>query len=165
MIKELLSKSDEVNVSEVTVRGFFRAQIVDSKSGKIVGDSGWIKNKLTNNGLINLVHLLGGSAASYQVGYAALGTQTAAVNMTQTDIIGRTNSFRAVNTTTSGTATLTCTASFASSDLGASCEVGAAGLYKTNSAGSLIAMNTFATSQWNTNQDFNLTYEIRFQTA
>lgn len=156
------TKAKEV---EVMVRGFFRAQLVNSETGKIEGDTGWIKNKMTNNGLVNLADLLGAQAGSYVVGYGALGTQTAAVNMTQTDLVGRTASFNSLNLSTSGTATLTCTCSFASSQLSASCEVGAAGLYKTNTAGSLICAQTFATSQWNTNQDFNLTYQIRFQTA
>ena len=64
----------------VKVKGFFRLQGVDSKTGKIVHDSGWIENKLTNNGLVNLADRLVGSGG-YAVGYAAVGTQTSAVNM------------------------------------------------------------------------------------
>lgn len=153
------------SATRVRIRGFLRGQSIDPITKRVMGDTGWIENTLTNNGLINLANLLGAQAGSYVAGYAALGTQTAAVNMTQTDLIGRTNSFQALNLATSGTATLTCTASFSSSDLSASCSVGAAGLYKTNTAGSLIAAQTFATSAWNTNQDFNLTYQIRFATA
>jgi hypothetical protein len=147
------------------IKGFIRGQITDGNTGKVVGDTGWIENKATNEGLTNLARLLGAQAGSYIVGWAALGTQTDAVNMTQTDMSGRTHSFKALNLSTSGTCTLTCTASFGSASLSASCNVGAAGLYKTDSAGSMIAMQTFATSQWNTNQDFNLTYQLRFGTA
>jgi len=147
------------------VRGFFRGQIVNSKTGKICGDTGWIENKATNEGLTNLARLLGAVAGSYAISYAALGTQNTAVDMTQTDLVGRTHSFKAINLTTSGTCTLTCTASFGSASLSASCSIAAAGLFKTDSAGSLIALQTFVASQWNTNQDFNLTYQLRFGTA
>lgn len=151
--------------STLTVRGFIRGQIVDPKTGKIEGDTDWIENKLTNAGLTVLADLIGGGANSYKVGYAAAGTQTDAVNMTQTDIIGQTHSFMTVATGTSGTCTQTFTVDFGSASLLASCSVGGVGLYKTNSAGSLVAMQTFATSQWNTNQDFNVTYQLRFATA
>lgn len=152
------------NVSRASIRGFIRGQLIDGKTKKIVGDSGWVENKLTNDGLQNLAKLLGGIAGSYIVGYAVLGTQTAAFDMSQTALIGTTNSFASLDISTSGS-TLICTASFASSNLGASCEVGAAALHKTNALSSLEAGQTFATSQWNTNQDFNLTYQIQFQTA
>lgn len=151
--------------SNIAVRGFFRAQIVDKKTGKIVGDSGWTKNKLTNAGLTVLADLISAGANSYQVNYMAAGTQTAAVDMSQTDIVGRTHSFVAVTPSTSGTATAQFTADFGSASLSGSCNIGAVGLFKTNSAGSCVALNTFATSQWNTNQDFNVTYQLRFATA
>lgn len=152
--------------SRVVVRGFLRVQSSDPKTGKVIADSGWVQNKLTNAGLTQLALLLAsGTSSGYCVGYAALGTQNTAVDMSQTDLVGRTNSFRAVTLSTSGTCTLTATASFSSSDLGGACNVAAAGLYKTNTAGSLIACQTFATSAWATNQDFNLTYQIRFATA
>lgn len=151
--------------STLTVRGFIHGQIVDPKTGKIHGDTGWIENKLTNTGLTVLADLIGAGANSYAVGYAAAGTQTDAVNMTQTAVLGTINSYRTVATGTSGTCTQTFTVDFGSASLTASCNVGAVGLYKTNSAGSLVAMQTFDTSQWNTNQDFNVTYQLRFATA
>lgn len=151
--------------SKLTVRGFIRGQIVDSKTKKIVGDSGWVENKLTNDGLTDLARLLGAVSGSYVVGYAAVGTQNTAVDMTQTDLVGRINSFRALNLATSGTATLTCTASFAGTALATTYTVAAAGLFKTNSVSSLFALQTFTGSAWATGQNFNLTYQIRFATA
>jgi hypothetical protein len=151
--------------SKLTVRGFIHAQIVDPKTGKIEGDTGWVENKLTNAGLTVLADLIGGGANSYAVGYAAAGTQTDPVNMTQTAVIGSVNSYRAIATATSGTCTQQFTVDFGSASLSAVCNVGAVGLHKTNSAGSMVAMQTFATSQWNTNQDFNVTYQLRFATA
>ena len=151
--------------SMLTVRGFIHGQIVDPKTGKIYGDTGEIENKLTNAGLTVLADLIGAGANSYVVGYAVAGTQTDAVDMSQTAVIGSTHSYKTVATGTSGTCTQTFTVDFGSASLSASCNVGAVGLYKTNSAGSLVAMQTFATSQWNTNQDFNVTYQLRFATA
>ena len=151
--------------SKLIVRGFLRGQLVDGKTKKVVGDSGWVQNKISNNGLADLALLLGAQANSYVLGYAALGTQTAAPDMTQTTIIGLVNTFKGINLSTSGTCTLVCTASFSSADLTASCVVGAAALYKTNTAGSMFANQTFTTSNWASNQDFNLTYQIRFATA
>lgn len=150
--------------SRLVVRGFLRVQGIDPITKKVIHDSGYVQNKVTNAGLTNLACLLG-SNNGYTVAYAALGTQSTAVDMSQTDIDGRVNSFRVVTLSTSGTCTLTATASFSSSDLAASCSVGAAGLFKTNSAGSMIACQTFTRSNWASNQDFNLTYQLRFATA
>jgi len=148
----------------IKMRGFVHGQIVDRKTGKIVGDTKWIKNKATNYGLTNLGNLIAGNSG-VAVGYAALGTQDAAVNMTQTDLIGRENSFQAITTSTSGTMTATFTCSFAGANNSDTITVGAAGLYKTNSAGSLVACATFTGSQMTTAQDFNLTYQLRFSTS
>lgn len=165
MTTKMKDKNEGQDLGIAKVRGFLRGQLIERPSGRIVGDTGWVENKATNEGLTNLARLLGAQAGSYAVGYAAVGTQTDPINMTQQDISGRTASFEALNLSTSGTCTLVCTASFASGDLGASCEIGAAALYKTDSSSSMVNAQTFATSQWNTNQDFNLTYEVRFQTA
>jgi hypothetical protein len=149
----------------IRVRGFLRGQLVDPKTGKIYGDTGWIQNKMTNAGLTQLALLVAGAAAGYSVGYMAAGTQTDAIDMSQTDVSGSVHSFVAPSSATSGTCTATFTVDFGSASLASSCEVGVVGLYKTDSAGSLIAAQTFATSQWNTNQDFNVTYQLRFATA
>lgn len=160
-----MARKKEKKYTELKVRGFFRGQLVESETGSIVGDTGWVQNKLTNEGLTDLARLISGAAGSYAVGYAVLGTQTDAVDMSQTAVSGPVNSYKAVSTGTSGTCTATFTVSFGSASLTASCEVGCAALHKTDSAGSMIAMQTFATSAWATNQDFNLTYQIRFATA
>jgi hypothetical protein len=68
---------------------------------------------------------------------------------------------------------MTCqfTASFAGSDNTDTIAVGAAGLdittpaNETQTTNSLVNAQTFATSNMATNQDFNLTYQVRFTTA
>jgi hypothetical protein len=155
-----------VKHTRVVVRGFLRGQLVNGETGKIEGDTGWIENQLVNFGLNSLGTYLASVAGSSGINYACMATQAVAMNITQASLSGTTNAVRAVNITTSGTMTVTYTASFASSDLGASCSVAAAGLYYTNSGNaSLFAGQTFSTSAWNTNQNFNLTYQLRFATA
>ena len=155
----------KAKTSKVSIRGFFRGQLVESGTGRIMGDTGWKENTLTNGGLTAIAQLVAGSAGSYVVGYMGVGTQTAAMNMSQTALVGSTAAFKALNLSTSGTCTLTCTAVFSSSDLAGSCNIGAVGLFKTNSDGSMLAGQVFGTSSWNTNQDFSLTYQLRFSTA
>src|SRR3990172_8121694 len=61
----------------IRARGFFRVQITDDKEGRtrIVGDSGWKENTVTNLGFQHyLVELLGAIAGSSQASYLALGT-------------------------------------------------------------------------------------------
>lgn len=133
------------------MRGMFRGNIVNP-DGSIAGDTGWVKNKATNFGLTNLALLIAGGGEA--IGYACLGTQTNAVNMTQTTLSGTGNSFQAIDTSTSGTCTATFTCSFAGAD--GALDVGAAGLYHTNSDGSMMQCQTFASSAMATNQNFNL---------
>lgn len=157
--------------AKLTVRGFFRGQLVNSETGKIEGDSGWVENAVTNTGLISLAAFMAGQAGSYRVSHMAVGEQTQAFNVTQTDLISRisdthaSSGFLSVSPSTSGTATATFTCQMASTIISASHTLGAVGLYYTSSAGSFIAGQTFATSQWNTNQDFNVTYQLRFATT
>lgn len=151
--------------SGIVIKGFLRVQLLDKKTGKIIGDSGYVQNKATNEGLTNFARFIAAQAGSYVVGYAAIGTQTAAVNVTQTDVIGRENAFKAVNVSTSGTCTATFTCSYDGSNNSAAINVGAAGLFKTDSAGSMVACQTFTTSNFSTNQNMNLTYQLRFATS
>jgi hypothetical protein len=52
----------------IKIRGFFKLQIEDGPSGKIVGDSGWIENQVTNLGFkLYLCDNIGASAGSKQI--------------------------------------------------------------------------------------------------
>lgn len=147
----------------VRIRGLMRGQLIDAKTGKIVGDTGWGDNKLTNYGLIDLANLLAGNSG-VAVGYAALGTQTASIDMTATNIMVE-NSFQAVTTSTSGTGNATFTVSFAGANNSGALTIGSFGLFKTDSVGSLIAARTYASSQMTTAQNFNVTHSISFATG
>ena len=65
----------EAKEKGITVKGAFRLNI--EEDGKIVGDSGWHENQVTNLGFNSyLVATLGSLAGSSYVSYMALGSGT-----------------------------------------------------------------------------------------
>jgi hypothetical protein len=151
----------------VQVKGFFRLNIVEN--GEVVGDSGWRENQVVDLGFSHyLVDLLGQGANSKQISRMMLGTGTAP-GASATTLPGELNTATYTRTTVSfantGSKTARFTATFASanSHITAAVTLQNIGIINnTTSAGTLMAGNTYATSQWNTNQDINATYEIRF---
>jgi hypothetical protein len=148
------------------IKGFFRLNI--EENGKIVGDSGWVENQITNLGYLNyLVKLIGKSSGSAQVGYVALGTGTAP-NATHTTLNGEimnSTQRKAVTFGSVSSTTAQFTATFASSDnfLTASANLSNIGLFATTATDdTLFAGNTYTSSTCGTNQNVNVTYQIRF---
>lgn len=155
------------NVEGIKIHGFSRVQI--EEDGKIVGDSGFIgPNQIVNLGFLNyLVKNIGQSSGSVQVGYVALGTGSepgAADTGLDGEIMSSTQR-KAVTFVNVGSTTAQFTATFASSDsfLSAAADLSNIGLFNTTATGDTIfAGNTFASSSCNTNQNVNVTYQIRF---
>ena len=152
--------------SAVKLRGFFRVNI--EEDGEIVGDSGWVENQVTNLGFkLYLADNIGKSAGSKQIGYVALGTGAAPASNATTlpgEISGSTQR-RAVTYSNVASNTAQFTATFASSDshLGGTSNLSNIGLYATTTTGdTLFAGNTYASSSCATNQNVNVTYQIRF---
>jgi hypothetical protein len=152
----------------VKVKGFFRLQIEDGPSGEIVGDSGWIENQVTNLGFkLYLADNIGASAGSKQIGYVALGTGAAPASnaVTLPGEISASTERTAVTYANVASSTAQFTATFASSDsfLGGASNLSNVGLYATTTTGdTLFAGNTYASSSCDTNQNVNVTYQIRF---
>lgn len=154
------------------IKGFSRVTISEPQpdgTEKIVGDSGFCgPNQITNNGFLNfLVKLLGNSAGSKQVGYVALGTGSApnATHNTLNGEIMSSTQRKAVTFGTVGSTTAQFTATFASSDsfLTAAANLSNIGLFAaTTTDDTLFAGNTYASSSCATNQNVNVTYQIRF---
>ena len=151
------------------LRGFFHVQI--EENGKIVGDSGWVKNTVTNLGFNQfLVSSLGSIAGSKYLASMALGTGTepgAAATTLQGELLNSTGGeVRAALTaaTSSGSKTLRLTATFASaaSFASASQNISNVGLFAAGAGGTIFAGNTFASSTVATNQNVNATYDIIF---
>lgn len=160
-----------MEIAEVlkNVKGFSRVQITEGKDEKIVGDSGWCgPNQVTNLGFLNfLVFALGSSNTSSCISYVALGTGTvpgAAAVTLDGEIMSSTQrgsvTFGSVSSTTAQ-----FTATFASSDsfLSAASDLSNIGLFAaTTTNATLFAGNTYASSSCDTNQNVNITYQIRF---
>lgn len=157
------------------MRGYFRLQIEDGPSGKIVGDSGWKKNIITNTGYLNIVNQIGTSLTGSKIMAAALGTggTPAATDNTQAGEVLATGAnsvirpgLTAATSSTSKTLRNTATFSSANSFASAANNISNIGLWSTtgpvSTSGSLLAGNTYASSALATNQNVNITYDIIF---
>lgn len=159
-------------IEQKRIRGLFRVNIVEDVNGKekIVGDSGWQENQVTNLGIQDfIVDNLIGNSGGKAVTHMALGTGGApASNATALsgEITDAANSRKAVSTSIVSSRTAQFTAAFASSDsfVTASKNISNVGLFETSTTegGTLFAGNTYTSSSLATNQNVNVTYQIRF---
>lgn len=166
-----MSKSTTENTK---VRGMFRVHL--EEDGKIVGDSGWHENQITNLGFNNfIVSSLGSISGSAFIGYAALGTGGAPAASATTlsgevSTNGSGSVVRAAITaaTSSTSKSLVNTATFSSSNsfITAAAAISNIGLFNisgpTTASGTLFAGNTYTSSSLATNQNVNITYTINF---
>ena len=154
------------------VRGFARLRLVEHDADgvpRIVGDSGWQKNRVVNEGFDNyLTRLISAQAGSLQISRMALGTgglpatdATALPGELNTATYTRTTV--TVSVVASSAVEFQATFSSASSHITATTNISnIAIINNTTSGGSIFAGITYASSQWNTNQDLNASYRITF---
>jgi hypothetical protein len=154
----------------VKVQGFFRVNVVDP-DGTLKGDSGWQENKVVNEGFNHyLVELMLAQANSLRVSHIALGTSATAVADTDTALAGELEKRQAVTASSIASKTAQFVATFASTlsfVTDATRQLNNIGLfaYSSKGSGSMFAGNTFSSSQIASNQNVNVTYQIRFATA
>jgi len=157
------------NKDSVGVRGFFRVQLTDDEG--VVGDSGWKENQVTNLGINQYIvnWVLGDTASGKSVTHMALGTGTQpASNGTalQHEITHASDSRKAVSTSVVASRTAQYTAAFNSADswLTATADISNVGLFNTSTTqiGTVLAGNTFTSSAVATNQNVQVTYQLRF---
>lgn len=166
-MQKTMVRKKSIKAEPVNVKGFYRVHI--RENGKLVGDSGWHQNAVVNNGFsMYLTDLLGQGASSKQISRMMLGSGTDP-GVTDNTLNGEFNTATYTRTTVtfanvgSKTARFTATFGSANSHITASTTLGNIGIINnTTSGGTMMAGKSFATSQWNTNQDVNATYEIRF---
>jgi hypothetical protein len=152
------------------VIGIFRLNIIEDKNGipKVVGDTGWRENQITNSGKENfLVKALGALAGSSQIAWAAIGTGTAPASTATSlpgEITDAANNRMSVVASDSSPNTLQFTFSLASGIMTAAHTVQNVGLFavSTTGAGTVFAGNTYFTSSIATNQSIAGTYQIIF---
>lgn len=148
------------------IKGMFRVHIDDN--GKIVGDSGWRKNQVTDLGFQHyLVESLGSVSGSKYISHIALGTGTApaAAATVLAGEITAASGRAAVTAAVVASKTLRLTATFVSSQaFTASKAIQNIGLFYTSAAttGSIFAGNQYTASNVATNQNVNATYDIVF---
>lgn len=153
----------------IKVRGFFRINIMSPENpNEVVGDSGWCENQVVNLGFQDyLCKGLAGASGAKTITHIALGTGGAPA-ATDTSLAGEIMSStqrKTASTSIISSKTIQFTAAFASSDsfLTASANLSNVGLFNTTSTNAtLFAGNTFSSSSCNTNQNVNVTYQIRF---
>lgn len=145
------------------VKGFFRVQLTEGD--RVVGDSGWKQNVVTNVGFNDYMSkLLGGISGSKQVSHMALGTGGApATNATTlAGEVEQRASVTAASSSSSKTVRFTATFSSANSFVTNTQNISNVGLFNSSNSGSLFAGNTYASSSCATNQNVNATYDITF---
>jgi hypothetical protein len=148
----------------IQLKGFFRAQIVDKKTKKIVGDSGWNQNVITNAGFESCIVALpfDGITNSAQGSYMILGdgtdpaTDATSLPGANTDLV---SSFAGVSVVASLTARATQVFEGSDSTMAALKNIGIL-LDATN--GSLLCGQSFPTSALSSDQQVNASYELRF---
>lgn len=153
----------------IKARGRFRLQITED--GKVVGDSGWRKNQITNDGFNEyLVKNLADGLTGVDVTHITLGTG-GVPNVTATTLPGEAleASKRATVTAASSSSSKTVrfTATFESSDgfVTTNTNISNVGLVNSVTSGSLFAGNTYASSTCASNQNVNCTYDVSFATS
>ena len=171
-----MARRKKITNEGVRVKGCFRVNIVDP-DGTIKGDSGWCDNLMTNAGHLNLLinNMLTCLTSARLFGeYISLGTGTIPASNESTlngQMITRymavtNNTASTIRAASDGTSTLQMTATFTSDYISASGNVRNIGFVwavnTSTAAGTLLCGNTFTSSQWNTNQSVNVTYQIRF---
>ena len=154
------------------LKGFFRVNLTEDVNGKskIVGDSGWKENQVTNLGIQDyLVDALLGFAGNKAVSHMALGTggaPAASATALAGEITHAADSRKAVTTSIVASKTAQFTAAFnsAASFVTAAVNISNVGLFETSTTegGTLFAGNTYTSSSLATNQNVNVTYQIRF---
>jgi len=166
-------KHNKQHRDRLPIKGMFRLQIEDGPSGKIVGDSGWHENLITNVGFLNIVNQMGTSLTGSKISHAALGTGGApvATDTTQAGEVSTNGSgsvvraaLTAATSSTSKTLRNTATFSSANSFVTASANISNIGLWQTSgpttASGSLLQGNTYTSSALATNQNVNVTYDL-----
>lgn len=154
----------------LTAKGIFRLHVHENVDGvdKVVGDSGWVYNTITNNGYSNFImQPMIAAAGSSLIGWAALGTGTQpATNATALagELAQVTNNRFGVTGAVTGTKSLQFTGSLASGVVTATAAIDNVGLFASSNvtAGTIACGQTYATSTLQTNQSVSLTYSITF---
>lgn len=151
----------------VGMRGFYRLQIQEADDNgkmKVVADSDWMENTVTDYGFSQAVTTRVGGAAGVPPTHLALGTGTApgASATSLEGEIGPAGARMSITTSVVSSKTLRMTGSLNSGIIANASTIRNIGVFGHSSSGTVMSGNTYATSQLATNQTVNATYEWRF---
>ncbi len=153
----------------IKILGFSRVRLRGS-DGKLEGDSGWTgPNEITNTGFQEyLVHAIMSTATHEFVSAMALGTGTEP-GAANTSLAGEVEKRQTVSPSVVASKTAQFNATFDSglSFVTDTQNIRNVGLFYFTSAGSgsIFAGNTYASSSCATNQQVEVSYQIRFSTS
>ena len=163
---------------KLVIRGFMRLAIYDygpngEPEHRLVSDSGLIQNQITNIGFLNYIaYVLGQSAGSQLVSYAALGTGTTPASNTgglPGEVVQFSDQRRPITVSFNGSTQIQWIASWASGYQTATTPIVLqnAGLYALSQTSnqSLMCGKTYATQTWASNQSAALTYQLNLSAS
>lgn len=152
-------KEKSKNRDFVGVKGFARLQIIDQKSKKIVGDSGWFENQITNYGMNSCIVAGPIGAASVQAAQLMLGSGSDPASDAVALPDSLTKFFTAfAQSSVIDSLTARMTASMSGTDAVTLSNIGVFNAYSDT----LLAGKTFASSAMATTQSVNCSYEWRY---
>lgn len=159
--------------SGVFIKGFFHVQIENPETGEIVGDSGWVENRITDDGFSTfLVDRM--DTGTVKVLFIALGEGTEpgeTDSALQSEVTGQggTRGRQGITFSKINSKTAQFAATFASGNsfVSQTENISNIGLFEFSSVGSgqIFAGKNYASSSVATNQNVNVSYQIRFATV
>ncbi len=161
---DLPPDSEAIPAEGIRVKGCFRLHIVDL-DGKIVGDSGWVKNQVTNLGFNKfLVSAIGSIAGSLYVSHVGLGTGAgpAAADTSLGSEVGTRQAVTAATSSTSKSVRFTATFAAGWHTSAAAFNISSIGLFNSSSGGTVFSGTTYSSSSCASNQAVQITYDLNF---
>jgi hypothetical protein len=149
----------------IAVKGMYHIQIAEA-DGRIVGDSGWRENLVTNEGFRQyLVMAIGSISGSKYISHVGLGTG-AGPAASDTSLGSEVGTRQAVtpSSTVAGSKTVRFTATFAAGwhTSASAFNISSIGLFNSSATGTLFSGTTYASSSCASNQAVNITYDLVF---
>lgn len=154
----------------ISVKGFFRVQIVDKKTGKIKGESPWMENLITNYGRENCIAAppfgISGSVQATSMVLASASQATSDLSAASSMYEAYTDQYSSFVTAAIITGAVTNTARITQSfSSNATMSLEAIGMVRATTGTNLICANSFTASTMSTDQTLNATYELRYATT
>lgn len=156
----------KTNRESLAVKGFFRVQVVEKKTGKVIGDSGATENQITNYGMqLGFVGAVFGLANSVQAGGMILGSGSVPASGATSLPLALTKWYSTYGTALNASTQMRMTQTFSLTDAATVGNIGLMPGATYNATNSLLCGNTYASSAVATTQTVNVTYDLNYTRA